>query len=42
MPTGEEVTMEGEHITPDHQAIITADGHMIPNNPEMVSQEECE
>jgi len=31
MPSGEEVTMEGEHITPDHQAIITADGHMIPN-----------
>jgi thioredoxin reductase (NADPH) len=31
MPTGEEVTMEGEHITPDHKAIITADGHMIPN-----------
>ena len=31
MPSGEEVTMEGEHITPDHKAIITADGHMIPN-----------
>src|SRR5689334_23216944 len=31
MPTGEEVTMEGEHITPDHKAIITADGHMMPN-----------
>jgi thioredoxin reductase (NADPH) len=31
MPTGEEVTMEGEHVTPDHKAIITADGHMIPN-----------
>ena len=31
MPTGEEITMEGEHITPDHKAIITPDGHMIPN-----------
>ena len=31
MPTGEEVTMDGEHITPDHKAIITADGHMVPN-----------
>ncbi len=33
MPTGEEVTMEGEHITPDHKAIITPDGHLIPNKP---------
>jgi len=31
MPDGEEVTVDGEHITPDHKAIITADGHMIPN-----------
>lgn len=31
MPTGEEITDEGEHITSDHKAIITADGHMIPN-----------
>jgi thioredoxin reductase (NADPH) len=31
MPSGEEVTDEGEHVTSDHQAIITADGHMIPN-----------
>lgn len=34
MPTGEEITMEGEHITSDHQAIITKDGHLIPNRPE--------
>ena len=34
MPSGEEVTMEGEHVTPDHQAIITPDGHMIPNKVE--------
>src|SRR4029453_97174 len=31
MPSGDEETIDGEHITPDHQAIITADGHMIPN-----------
>ena len=31
MPSGDEVTVDGEHITPDHQAIITADGHMISN-----------
>lgn len=32
MPSGDEVTMEGEHITPDHQAIIEPDGSMIPNH----------
>ncbi len=31
MPSGDEVTIEGEHMTPDHKAIITADGHMVPN-----------
>ena len=31
MPTGEEVTDEGEHITADHQAIITPDGHIVSN-----------
>ena len=31
MPDGEEVTVDGEHITPDHKAIITADGHMVKN-----------
>jgi thioredoxin reductase (NADPH) len=31
MPSGEEITDEGEHITADHTAIITADGHLIPN-----------
>ena len=34
MPSGDEVTIEGEHITPDHEAIITPDGHMIPNKVE--------
>jgi thioredoxin reductase (NADPH) len=31
MPGGDEVTDAGEHVTPDHQAIITSDGHMFPN-----------
>ena len=31
MPTGDEVTIEGEHVTPDHKAIITPDGHMVSN-----------
>lgn len=31
MPSGEEITDDGEHITPDHTAIITPDGHMVPN-----------
>lgn len=34
MPSGEEVTMDGEHITPDHEAIITPDGNIIPNKVE--------
>ncbi|MDX6613609.1 MAG: thioredoxin reductase [Blastocatellia bacterium] len=33
MPSGEEITMEGEHITPDHEAIIMPDGNIVPNNP---------
>jgi thioredoxin reductase (NADPH) len=40
MPTGEEITMEGEHITPDHKAIITPDGHMVPNKDEVSVAEE--
>src|SRR5438067_7206655 len=33
MPSGEEVTIEGEHITRDRQLIITATGEVIPNEP---------
>lgn len=36
MPGGEEVTIEGEMITSDHQAIIEPDGRMIPNKAELV------
>ena len=31
MPSGEEVTMEGELVTSDHKAIIRPDGTMLPN-----------
>ena len=31
MPSGEEVTMEGEHVTADHKRLITADGHVLSN-----------
>jgi thioredoxin reductase (NADPH) len=34
MPTGEEVTMEGEHVTPDHENVILPDGQVVPNKPE--------
>jgi thioredoxin reductase (NADPH) len=40
MPAGDEVTMEGEHVTADHAAVITADGHMIPNKTEVVVGED--
>jgi thioredoxin reductase (NADPH) len=41
MPSGDEVTMEGEHVTPDHQAIIEPDGTMLPNASQtMIAQEE--
>jgi thioredoxin reductase (NADPH) len=33
MPSGDEVTIEGEHITPDHKLIITATGEVISNEP---------
>jgi hypothetical protein len=32
--------MEGEHITPDHQAIIEPDGSMIPNHPATLAAQE--
>jgi len=31
MPCGDEVTMEGEHVTPDHKTIIEPDGTLISN-----------
>jgi thioredoxin reductase (NADPH) len=40
MPSGEEITIEGEHITADHEAIITPDGHMVSNKTEVVVGED--
>jgi thioredoxin reductase (NADPH) len=34
MPTGEEVTIQGERVTADHQQIIMPDGEVISNKPE--------
>jgi thioredoxin reductase (NADPH) len=31
MPSGEEITIEGEHVTSDHKMIIEPDGTMISN-----------
>ena len=38
-PTGEEITMEGEIVTADHETIIMPDGEMIPNHPGSVGAE---
>jgi hypothetical protein len=34
LPSGEEVTIEGEHITRDRKLIITPSGEVISNEPE--------
>ena len=34
MPTGEEVTIEGEHVTADHENIIMPDGKVVSNKTE--------
>jgi thioredoxin reductase (NADPH) len=34
MPTGEEVTIEGEVVTQDHERIIMPDGEVVMNKPE--------
>ena len=35
MPTGDELTMEGERVTRDHSAVITPDGQVISNQTEL-------
>ena len=35
MPTGDEVTIEGERVTQDHATVITADGKVISNQIEV-------
>jgi hypothetical protein len=34
MPTGEEITIEGEHVSPDHHKIILPTGEVVSNDPE--------
>jgi thioredoxin reductase (NADPH) len=34
VPTGEEVTIEGERVTADRENIIMPDGEVVPNHPE--------
>jgi hypothetical protein len=34
MPTGEEVTIEGETVTADHKKIIMPDGEVVSNEVE--------
>ena len=31
LPDGEEATMDGERITPDHESIIMPDGEVVSN-----------
>jgi thioredoxin reductase (NADPH) len=38
-PTGEEITIEGERVTADHEKIIMPDGEVISNLPEEVGAE---
>jgi thioredoxin reductase (NADPH) len=33
-PTGEEITIEGERVTADHEIVIMPDGGVMPNKPE--------
>lgn len=40
MPTGEEVTIEGEHISPDHKTIIEPDGTIVSNDPVLAVAED--
>ena len=35
MPTGEEITIEGERVTSDHASVITPDGKVISNKTEV-------
>src|SRR5919202_4427982 len=38
-PTGEEITIEGERVTADHEKIIMPDGEVISNMPEQAATE---
>ncbi|MDQ3255742.1 MAG: hypothetical protein M3R15_17900, partial [Acidobacteriota bacterium] len=38
MPSGDEITMEGELVTADHQSIVLPDGEVISNNAEATTE----
>ncbi|HEV2706840.1 MAG TPA: thioredoxin-disulfide reductase [Pyrinomonadaceae bacterium] len=38
IPTGEEITIEGERVTPDHTQVIMPDGEVVPNLPEEATE----
>ena len=37
MPTGEEITIEGEHVSKDHKSMTTTDGEVVSNKAECVT-----
>jgi thioredoxin reductase (NADPH) len=41
MPTGEEVTMEGEHLSKDHSVLTLSTGEVVSNEPEQPMFEDC-
>jgi len=41
MPAGDEITIEGEHITADRREIILPSGEVVPNEPEQPIFEDC-
>ena len=41
MPTGEEITIEGEHLPPDHSVIIMPTGEVISNEPPSPTLDDC-
>ncbi|HKO36366.1 MAG TPA: thioredoxin-disulfide reductase [Pyrinomonadaceae bacterium] len=41
MPTGEEVTIEGEHLSKDHSVLTLPTGEVVSNQPEKPMFEDC-
>jgi thioredoxin reductase (NADPH) len=41
MPTGEEVTIEGEHLSKDHSVLTLPTGEVVSNEPEQPMFEDC-
>lgn len=41
MPSGEEITIEGEHVSQDHKVIITPEGTMISNVVTAATLDDC-